>query len=114
MAAPLLRGGKRKGGFGQVSREFCPVLSAGAVDDLADLPLAEPELSRQSPVVAAVEPGPDVPVPGVALQVFPFGDVQALSAAQQRQLGEGLKADGLGNVPLFLGNVAHGDGTGGV
>ena len=42
-------------------------LGAGAVDDLADLPLAETELSRQSPVVAAVEPGPDVPVTGVAL-----------------------------------------------
>ena len=42
-------------------------LSAGAVDDLADLPLAETELSRQSAVVAAVEPGPDVPVTGVAL-----------------------------------------------
>ena len=42
-------------------------LSAGAVDDLADLPLAETELSRQRPVVAAVEPGPDVPVTGVAL-----------------------------------------------
>ena len=42
-------------------------LSAGAVDDLADLPLAETELSRKRPVVAAVEPGPDVPVTGVAL-----------------------------------------------
>ena len=42
-------------------------LSAGAVDDLADLPFAETELSRKRPVVAAVEPGPDVPVTGVAL-----------------------------------------------
>ena len=42
-------------------------LSAGAVDDLADLPLAETELNRQRPVVAAVEPGPDVPVTSVAL-----------------------------------------------
>ena len=42
-------------------------LSTGAVDDLADLPLAETELNRQRPVVAAVEPGPDVPVTGVAL-----------------------------------------------
>ena len=42
-------------------------LSAGAVDDLADLSFAETELSRQSAVVAAVEPGPDVPVTGVAL-----------------------------------------------
>jgi len=42
-------------------------LSAGTVDDLADLPLAETELGSQSTVVAAVEPGPDVPVTGVAL-----------------------------------------------
>ena len=42
-------------------------LSTSAVDDLADLPFAETELSRQSPVVAAVEPSPDVPVTGVAL-----------------------------------------------
>ena len=42
-------------------------LSAGAVDDLADLPLAETELSRKRPVVAAVESGTDVPVTGVAL-----------------------------------------------
>ena len=55
------------GGGGQDSHESCPILSAGAVDDLADLPLAETELSRQSTVVAAVEPGADVPVTGVAL-----------------------------------------------
>ena len=41
--------------------------SAGAVDDFADLPLAEAELSRKRPVVAAGEVGTDVPVPGVAL-----------------------------------------------
>ena len=98
MAAPLLRAGRTTGrcadkthvSFVQVSletgdkKDFFDTLSlsAGAVDDLADLPLAETELSRQRPVVAAVEPGPDVPVTGVALQRFPFGDVQALSAAQ--------------------------------
>ena len=68
MTVPLLHAGRKDGAIrGQNSREFCPNLSAGAVDDLADLTFAETELSRQSPVVAAVEPGPDVPVTGVAL-----------------------------------------------
>lgn len=47
MAAPLLREGRKDGAmWGQNSRESCPILSAGAVDDLADLPLAETELGR--------------------------------------------------------------------
>ena len=47
MAAPLLRAGRTDGAVcGQNSREFCPNLGAGAVDDLADLALAETELGR--------------------------------------------------------------------
>ena len=71
IAAPtqtLMQEGPDKSHVSSVRVILFNFLGTGAVDDFPDLPLAQPELARQGTVVSAVEPGADVPVPGVPLQ----------------------------------------------
>lgn len=59
-------------------------------------------MGRETSVVRAIKQGANVPIAGAALQRFPLGNVQRLSAAQQRQVDERLHTDGVHDVSVLL------------